>query len=272
MIEALATAAEKIAETTGELIEKSAEFAAEAVEKIQEADLDSPISFEDTGQLNDTDGLFKQSDIDTALDLDSPVSDLIEENEQVSKFGLFERKPYEDLSDAEWDTVYDGLEEYDFSETDIFKNPERLDGILTNFTDENWAKLTLEEKKAAMLELEDYVAETLDLKNPPHIEFYNSEVEGEYGYFSEWTNTIGVNEYMLHDNMEAADTIAHELRHTYQHERAVSPQTRMDAMYSEGFKNYISPDMDFEGYQSQLVESEARAFAQQVKNRITELG
>ena len=73
---------------------------------------------------------------------------------------------------------------------------------------------------------------------------------------------------MLYQNDEAADTVAHELWHAYQYERASNPRTKMDHMYLENFNDYITPSDDFEGYQSQLLESEARAFAQQIKDRL----
>ena len=73
---------------------------------------------------------------------------------------------------------------------------------------------------------------------------------------------------MLYQNDEAADTVAHELWHAYQHERASHPTTRLDAMYAANNADYIKPEDDFEGYQSQLVEAEARAFAQQIKDRM----
>lgn len=74
---------------------------------------------------------------------------------------------------------------------------------------------------------------------------------------------------MLYDNNEAADTIAHELWHAYQHERAMNPQSAKDYQYQYGFENYIRPDDDFTAYQDQLVEAEARAFAQQFKDRLS---
>lgn len=75
--------------------------------------------------------------------------------------------------------------------------------------------------------------------------------------------------HMLYDNNEAADTIAHELWHAYQHERAMNPQSAKDYQYQYGFENYIRPDDDFTAYQDQLVEAEARAFAQQFKDRLS---
>ena len=267
MIEALAAAGE-IIEAVGELAEMASEFVAEAGEVFSEMDLDLPVSFDESEMPSEINNVFEKNESFSA-DLDEPVSNLLEDD-AVNKFGWLENKPYDDLTDEEWDTVFEGKEEYDFSDIDLFQDTERIDGILTKFTNANWAELTLDEQKEAMLELKQYLTEVMGIENPPDIEFYTEE-EGSYGYFSPLTNTIGVNEVMLYDNKEAADTIAHELRHTYQRERAANPQTRLDAMYAENFDMYITPRIDFQGYQDQLVESEARAFAQQVKDRIGEL-
>ncbi len=89
-----------------------------------------------------------------------------------------------------------------------------------------------------------------------------------YGGYSAATNTLEVNEHMLYENEEAADTIAHELWHAYQHERAENPTSTKDYLYKYGFDNYVRPEDDFSAYQDQLVEAEARAFAQQFKDRL----
>ena len=41
------------------------------------------------------------------------------------------------------------------------------------------------------------------------------------------------------DSAETADTIAHESRHCWQHERADNPQTEEDYEFRENFDNYI---------------------------------
>ena len=119
-----------------------------------------------------------------------------------------------------------------------------------------------------MNDLAQYIIDVTGLENPPKIEFYNNDKEGDYGGFDRLNNTLSINEHMLYQNDEAADTVAHELWHALQYQRASNPQTRQDLMYAENFSNYISPSEDFEAYQSQILESEARAFAQQIKDRL----
>ena len=182
----------------------------------------------------------------------------------------------EDISDVppeiDYDAVYSGLDSYDFDGVDVSTDVERLDSSLENFQSGTWENLSTDEQKAAMSDLADYVKDVIGFENPPDIVYYNNPVDGDYGGYSPGTNTLSVNEYMLYDNNEAADTIAHELWHAYQHERAMNPQSAKDYQYQYGFDNYIRPDDDFTAYQDQLVEAEARAFAQQFKDRLKAKG
>lgn len=98
--------------------------------------------------------------------------------------------------------------------------------------------------------------------------YHNNPVEGECGSYNPSSNTIHINEYMLDDGAETADTVAHELWHAYQYERASNPSSPKDYEYLNNFENIIDPELDYEGYQDQLIESEARAFAEQFKGRL----
>ena len=171
--------------------------------------------------------------------------------------------------DIDYDAVYSGLDSYDFDGIDYSSDVDRLDSSLENFQDGAWENLSVDEQKAAMSDLADYVKDVIGFDNPPQIVYYNNPVDGDYGGYSPGTNTLEINEHMLYDNNEAADTIAHELWHAYQHERAMNPQSAKDYQYQYGFENYIRPDDDFTAYQDQLVEAEARAFAQQFKDRLS---
>ena len=171
--------------------------------------------------------------------------------------------------DIDYDAVYSGLDRYDFDGIDYSSDVDRLDSSLENFQNGTWENLSVDEQKAAMSTLADYVKDVIGFDNPPQIVYYNNPVDGDYGGYSPSTNTLEVNEHMLYDNNEAADTIAHELWHAYQHERAMNPQSAKDYQYQYGFENYIRPDDDFTAYQDQLVEAEARAFAQQFKDRLS---
>ncbi len=180
-----------------------------------------------------------------------------------------------DPSEIDYDAVFEGLDSYDFDGVDYLQDEERLDSSLGAFQSERWQELDLNQQKEAMTELAEYVQEVAGLENPPTIEFYNNPVDGDYGGYMASTNTLSINEHMLYDSNEAADTVAHELWHAYQHERAMNPQSAKDYQYQYNFEHYISPKRDMFGrfvnfteYQDQLVEAEARAFAEQFKGRL----
>ncbi len=175
-------------------------------------------------------------------------------------------------TDIDYDAVFTGLDSYDFDGIDVSCDVERLDSSLENFQSGTWENLSADDQKAAMSDLADYVQDVIGFDNPPEIVYYSNPVDGDYGGYSPGTNTLSINEYMLYDNNEAADTVAHELWHAYQHERAMNPQSAKDFQYQYGFDNYIRPDDDFTAYQDQLVEAEARAFAQQFKDRLQTKG
>lgn len=175
-------------------------------------------------------------------------------------------------NEINYDEVFEGLDDYDFDGIDYATDTERLDSSLENFDSSTWEGLSLDEQKAAMTNLADYVKDVIGFDNPPEIVYYNNPVDGDYGGYSPGSNTLEVNEYMLYNNEEAADTVAHELWHAYQHQRANNPQSAKDYQYQYGFDNYIRPEDDFAGYQDQLVEAEARAFAQQFKDRLNMKG
>ena len=145
---------------------------------------------------------------------------------------------------------------------------ERLDSIMGKFQEDAWSDLTLDEQKQAMSELATFVASDTKNPDPPEIVFRDDMGEGEYGGYNPGTNTLVVNENMLDDAAEAADTIAHEMWHAHQHQCASDPASEKGREYQEGFDNYISPDYDYEGYQNQMVEAEARQYAQGFKNMV----
>ncbi|MDR0286692.1 MAG: hypothetical protein LBI03_03145 [Clostridiales bacterium] len=192
---------------------------------------------------------------------DKPMSEYDKPLVKLADTGSFE------ITDIDYGVVFEGLDKYDFDGIDFNQDPERLSALLDGFTEENWNNMDMDGRKEQILKLSDYVKDVLALENPPNIDYYY-EPWGTYGDYDPIENTVHINEYMLDDPYEAADTVAHELWHTYQHERALSPESPKDFQYEIGFDNYICPWDDFDGYQTQLVEAEARAFADQFKGSI----
>jgi hypothetical protein len=146
---------------------------------------------------------------------------------------------------------------------------EQIDSVLDNFQEDKWNDLSLEEQKQSMTDLAGYVASDTGNENPPEIIFRNDMNDGEYGGYNPETNTLEINENMLADSAEAADTVAHEMWHAYQQQCALDPASGKGRKYQEGFDNYISPEYDFEGYENQMIEAEAREYAQGFKDRLT---
>ena len=142
------------------------------------------------------------------------------------------------------------------------------DAVLDNFQEDNWSDLSLEEQKQSMTDLADYVATDTGNENPPEIVFRDDMADGAYGGYNPETNKLEINQNMLDDSAEAADTVAHEMWHAHQQQCALDPTSEKGREYQEGFDNYISPEHDFEAYENQLVEVEAREYAQGFKDRL----
>ena len=109
----------------------------------------------------------------------------------------------------------------------------------------------------------------LGLKERPDISYYDAD-KNDCGVYNQATHSVELNRSLLNDPDELIDTIAHELRHAYQHQKAMIPESELDLLYRVNFDNYISPVplgdgkfLFFTDYQDQLVEVEARAFAKQ---------
>ena len=147
-------------------------------------------------------------------------------------------------------------------------NDTGADAVLDNFQQDNWSDLSLDEQKQSMTDLANYVTADIGIENPPEIVFRDDMPDGSYGGYSPDTNTIEINVNMLDDSAEAADTITHEMWHAHQQEVASDPNNPRAGEYQEAFDNYISPEYDFEGYQEQMVEAEARDYAQGFKDRL----
>lgn len=153
-------------------------------------------------------------------------------------------------------------------ETNYFIDEAKAYEVLSPFKQGNWEQLTIQNKILAIDKLADYNAEILGVEYKPRIVYYKSENPCDFGGYSKNQNTIYMNEYNIHDAAETADTISHEYRHKYQHERAEKLETERDLEFRENFDNYIRAENDYQGYKEQLVESDAIAYAKEVKDKI----
>lgn len=143
---------------------------------------------------------------------------------------------------------------------------------LENFNQERWERMSPEEQKEAITELRDCVATDLELDNKPEVKFYDVPDSTDFGGYSAKENAIYINEYNMGEARETADTIAHESRHCWQHERAENPQTEQDYEFKENFEDYVSPSDDYQEYKNQPVEVDAKQYATEVCQNIDEYG
>ena len=152
--------------------------------------------------------------------------------------------------------------------TDYFLDEAKVKAALESFSQENWENLVLDERKEAITKLVEYNQEILGIEIPVKIEYYEKNDRGDYGAYDKDTHTIFINAKNLEDAKETADTIAHEMRHTYQYVRAEELIESRDLLYSIGFIRYIQPAQNQSLYEQQLVETDARDYAQRYKDYI----
>lgn len=138
---------------------------------------------------------------------------------------------------------------------------------LDAFSSENWDILEESQKESLIREFSSVLAEKLGIRNAPNIAFFYDAPNSCGAYYPN-SNTITLNKALFQDSTEVVNTLAHEMRHAYQHHRSMMPECKQDILYRLNFQNYISvvpvgngKYLYFTDYQDQLVEAEARAFA-----------
>ena len=155
--------------------------------------------------------------------------------------------------------------------TDYFVDEVRADKTMEKFCQGNWENLEPDEKKAAIEKLAEYNYDILGIKEPIKIEYYDKNVEGDYGGYDEESNTLFINIRNLQNGPETADTVAHEMRHAYQHMRAGELETNRDLSFAINFSRYIKPEQNQSAYEQQIVEIDAALYAQRFKKYVESL-
>lgn len=148
-----------------------------------------------------------------------------------------------------------------------FEIDDELQAAMDKFESNKWERLSTPERKNAVVEFVDVLSGKLELEDTPKVNFHMDSL-GDYGRYNHRGNSIEINLRYLDDPKETMDTLAHELRHAYQYQRAQVCETKVDQIYAFNFDNYISPIemengdyMFYTDYQGQYIEAEARAFA-----------
>lgn len=142
-----------------------------------------------------------------------------------------------------------------------------LDEIVDLFEQEIFQQLSVEERYYIVDMLKDKLCEELRLENQPEMIVGELEDESIRGYYAPELNAIIVNASLFRDGMQLCKTIAHEIRHAWQEQRANLPeemQTALDKALKENIENYICPEDNYREYRLQLVEMDARSFAEEV--------
>lgn len=148
--------------------------------------------------------------------------------------------------------------EFDYNQSADVKS------ILDKFSE--WEDMKLGDRENICHELAKSIGEDLGIEVVPQVRFYDGDI-GQYGYYNDQTNCVHINQNELNDPRETVRTIAHEMRHVYQHFRAEKMETEQDELYKYNFEHYIPVAHDeygyavnFLDYQGQMIEAEARAF------------
>lgn len=241
------------------------EFGNESLDTSSDVDMGSEI--ETLGEINSSDIDLDTSD-DISSDVDTDTTDDMSLESDDATFDGYDASLDEDTSSDDMTLEADNLIRESVLETDYFENTARISEILTDFKGENWERLSLDDQKETVNRLADFNADILGIENKPRIEYYNNEDNGDFGGFSEQDNTMYINEYNMGDSIETADTIAHEYRHVFQQQRSLNPIFEQDYQFRENFDNPISASRDYAAYHDQIVESDARSYAQSFKDYI----
>lgn len=137
---------------------------------------------------------------------------------------------------------------------------------------EEWAKLSQQERIAALQELEDKLAQKEGRTAYKVSVLPQGTFEGCRGQFDagDQKAQIQVNPLRLRnsDPYGAVETYFHEARHGYQHYAALHPGFHPDAQQEEDFKvaeegGYIPPEQDYTLYRFQPTENDACDIARQ---------
>lgn len=179
----------------------------------------------------------------------------------------------------ERETIFIHDEEIDF-DARVSEEPEgqenicewfSLDEIVDFFEPEIFEQLSMEERYYIVDMLKDKLCGELRLESPPEMIVGEFEDEVIHGYYDSELNVIVVNSSLFQDGMQLCKTITHEIRHAWQEQRVNLPeeqQTAFDKALKENLENYICPEDNYREYRIQLVEMDARGFADElVENR-----
>lgn len=222
------------------------------------------IHFQDTDTKNDTPELLRYTEYQN-IKPSAPLS-----KEQAIRFwdnrfaDTFQEEDRESCEEDIWGEIF-GRDENEF--TFDFEIDENLRALLDRFNSAKWDTLCREERMEVICQFVQLLSDKLELTTAPDIVLFDGPPT-LLGAFNPNENCIELNAELLDRPDFLKNVIPHEIRHAYQHQRSNMQETRMDMLYHANFDNYIDPVwlsdhtcLFFTDYQDQLVEAEARAFA-----------
>ncbi|KAA6336649.1 hypothetical protein EZS27_015205 [termite gut metagenome] len=123
-------------------------------------------------------------------------------------------------------------------------------------------------KREEMLcQLGENILSALDIQDKGIKIIFKEMPPNSYGVYNHSERTLTINQRFIENPellRDAIDTIIHEARHAYQH-CAVETFTNSESyIWAGNFRSYIRPEWDFEDYEKQPVEVDARNFAASV--------
>ena len=144
------------------------------------------------------------------------------------------------------------------------------------YSQENWDRLSVEERKELLQEYMNEVIRIYGLQDVDTQIIWDENATYEknritWGYYSPDNKNVTLNaraltdRYSSWDSYDLLETVAHELRHAYQHEAVEHPTRFMVSTetldtWSYNFDHYINGDTDFDAYRAQPIEVDARDF------------
>lgn len=177
---------------------------------------------------------------------------------EQTEIELFEKKQY--------------LSEID--ETRIDETAEVMSEVFSEDVIVNWNELSIDEKAEKLNEYYIKAGENLGINTKGVIVEYMYSEPGTISFgYNAGDGYIHLNEAVVDDPSmfgEVLDTTTHEMRHQFQNDVIVNKSKFSDIpddiikTWEYEFKNYISPDYDFQGYYEQSIECDARDFAEDV--------
>ena len=197
---------------------------------------------------------------------DESEEDSLDDNDSIEENGLEDEVPNTvKPDDFVAKDINDDTDNFEDSESEV---SDELKESLKPFEQNEWDNLNTDEKKKAVDNLRNSVAEDLGLSEKPNIRYYNNEDGGDFGGYSPSENAIYLNEYNMGDASETADTIAHESRRCWQRELSENSDSPQGQVFKENFDDYIRPEEDYRGYRNQPVETDAREYARDITGSI----